>query len=114
MTTPLWAMGLVVFGTFLGSTASLLLKKGSSKFNLNPLKQIRNWQVIVGLSLYVISSITYIIALKHGELSVIYPLVAAQYIWVPLLSVKYLNENMNKIKWSGIGLIVFGIVMVTI
>jgi uncharacterized membrane protein len=31
-----------------------------------------------------------------------------QYIWISILSVKYLKEKMNAFKWAGIGLIVVG------
>jgi uncharacterized membrane protein len=51
----------------------------------------------------------FIPALKGGDLSVLYPFVALAYIWVSLLSVKFLGEKMNKFKWLGIALIIIGV-----
>ena len=59
--------------------------------------------------MYGISTILFIPALKGGELSVLYPFVALAYIWVSLLSVKFLGEKMNKVKWLGIALIILGV-----
>ena len=41
-----------------------------------------------------------ILYLKGGDLSILYPFVALTYIWVSLLSVKFLGEKMNLIKKS--------------
>jgi len=108
MATELWAIGLVILGTLIGAFGPILLKKGSSRFNRNIFKQFTNYYMIGGFVLYGISTIIFIPALKGGELSVLYPLVALAYVWVCLLSVKFLNEKMNALKWIGILLIIFG------
>lgn len=108
MATELWAMGLVILGTLIGAFGPILLKKGSNKFNRNIFKQFTNYYMILGFLLYGISTIIFIPALRGGELSVLYPLVALAYVWVCLLSIKFLNEKMNVLKWIGILLIIFG------
>lgn len=112
--TPWWAILLVVVGTMIGAFGSLLLKKGAKNFRLDISLLVRNWRVSVGLMLYVIASVLYIIALKHGQLSVIYPIAAAQYVWICLLAQKYLNERMNKLKWIGVFIIITGIILINI
>ena len=93
MATELWAIGLVIFASMLGSFGPILLKKGSARFRFNIKALITNYQLIGGLLFYGIGTILFIPALKGGELSVLYPLVATVYIWVSLLSIKFLNEN---------------------
>lgn len=108
MATELWAVGLVILGTLVGSFGPILLKKGSQKFNRNIFQQFTNYNMISGLALYGISTIIFIPALRGGELSVLYPLVAMAYVWVCLLSIKFLHEKMNALKWLGILLIIIG------
>ena len=101
---------LLVFiaGAF-GALGSLILKISSSSFSLNPLKLIRNWKLIVGYVVFLISIIIFVLALREGELSIMYPLLALSYVWTALLSMRYLGEKMNAGKWLGIALIILGV-----
>ena len=103
------AVGLVIFGTLIGSWGALLFKMASGEFSFNPLKLITNWKLILGGFLYLISSVPFLIAVKYEEVSVLYPFVATSYIWVVLLSVVFLKEKMNLWKWLGILLILVGV-----
>ena len=96
---------LILIGSLLTAIAALFVKKGIDKFNFKTI--LRNRILLSGILLYGASSITYIIALKGDELSVLFPLASTTYIWSSFLSVKYLNEKMNFGKWCGvIGIIV--------
>lgn len=109
MVTQLWAIGLVVLATLIGAFGPILLKKASAK-RLSKVKALAtNYHLFGGVSLYAIGTMLFIPALKGGDLSVLYPLVALTYIWVSLLSVKFLGERMNKLKWAGILLIIIGV-----
>lgn len=109
MKTQLWAILLVFIGTIIGSFGSLYFKLGAKDLNFNIKKQLKNYRLMLGFLLYGTSAIFYIIALRGGELSVIYPLVSLAYIWVILLSIKILKEKMNLLKWLGIGGIALGV-----
>ncbi|MBT4540500.1 EamA family transporter [Candidatus Woesearchaeota archaeon] len=104
-----FAIIITVFATFMGATGSLLLKIGSSKFKLEIKALITNYALIFGLGLYGLASILFIIALKYGDLSYLYPFISLSYIWTALLSVKYLKEDMNKWKWISIIIIIIGV-----
>ena len=104
------AIVLVMISTILGAFGSLYLKKGSVKFNL---KNLLNKKLIFGMLIYGLSTIFFILALKKGEVSILYPISALSYIWVSLLSVKVLKEKMNLFKWLGIILIILGVVIIT-
>ncbi|MFH0867980.1 MAG: EamA family transporter [Candidatus Woesearchaeota archaeon] len=109
MATELWAIGLVILATLVGSFGPILLKKASAK-KLSKIKSLMtNYHLFGGISLYAIGTILFIPALKGGDLSILYPFVALTYIWVSLLSVKFLGEKMNLMKWIGISLIIVGV-----
>mgnify|MGYP002639502239 CR=1 FL=1 len=112
MTTELWAIGLVLLATSLGSFGPLFLKKASGKLTLNLKSIFLNYHLIIGLIFYAIGTVLFIPALKGGELSVLYPIVALAYVWVSLISVKFLGEKMTQLKWMGIVLILMGVTLI--
>lgn len=112
MATQLWAVELVVLGTLVGAFGPILLKRGSAAFGLSIRSLLKNYNLLAGIFLYGLSSIIFIPALRGGDLSVLYPIVSVNYIWVSLLSVKFLNEKMNSFKWVGIGLIIVGVSLI--
>jgi len=104
----------VLIGSFLGALGSLYLKKGANKFSFDLFKLITNYEIIFGIIIYAISAIMFIIALKDNPLSIIYPLVSTSYIWVSILSIKFLGERMNTMKWIGIFYIILGVISIGI
>jgi len=101
MQTQLWAIGLVLLACLIGSFGPIMLKKASGKsFKIKNI--ITNYYLIGGFLFYGLGTILFIPALKGGELSILYPLVATTYIWVSLWSIKFLKEKMNKQKWMGV------------
>lgn len=112
MATSLWAMALAFFVTILGTFAALFLKIGSAKFSLNPVKFVKNYMILLGLMIYGVNSILFIIALKGGELSVLFPMLSVGYIWIALASMKFLGEKMTMTKWLGIAMIIIGVTLI--
>ena len=109
MATKLWAFGLVLFCTLLTSAAQIFYKFGADKLEINFISLITNYYLIAGLFLYGIGAVLLITALKGGELSVLYPVIATSYIWVSFLSVRFFNDSINIYRWAGIITIIFGI-----
>jgi uncharacterized membrane protein len=109
MATELWAIGLVISATFVGAFGPILLKKASAKRLSNIKSLMSNYHLFGGVGLYAVGTILFIPALKGGDLSVLYPFVALSYVWISLLSVKFLGEKMNMTKWIGIALIIGGV-----
>lgn len=105
MATKMWAVGLLFVCTILTSSAQIFYKFGSAKLPL----LFFNWPLIIGLGLYATGAVILVIALKGGEVSVLFPIIATSYIWVSLLSVYFFNEQLNIYKGIGILLIVIGI-----
>jgi uncharacterized membrane protein len=112
MTTALWAIGLVLVADVVGAFGPIFLKRASDSFSFNIIKLIKNYNLIIGLICYGLGTILFIPALKGGDLSVLYPLVAVSYALVCLYSVKMLKEKMNALKWIGITLIMIGVMFI--
>jgi uncharacterized membrane protein len=114
MSTTLWAIGLVILSTLFSALGPILFKKGSTRFNLNPFTQIKNYYLIGGIIVYTLGLIAFIPSLRGGNLSVLYPILSLKYVWVTLLSIFILREVVTKKQWAGIVLIISGILLVTI
>ena len=113
MITQIYSIILAIFASLLGGIMSILFKKGAIKFNLNPFKQIKNYNMILGLFCAGTGMILFIIALKGGELSILYPIIALQYLWACIFSIYFLKEKMTKFKWLGTILIIIGISIIS-
>jgi drug/metabolite transporter (DMT)-like permease len=109
MATSAFSIFLVVIGTLVGAFGPILLKKASARTLSSITELMKNHALFGGIFLYVIGTVLFILALRNGELSVLYPFVSLTYIWVCILSMKFLGEKMNAIKWGGIGLIILGV-----
>jgi len=107
--TENWAIGIVLVSTILTTTAQTLYKIGANKLETNILSIVTNVPLIVGLLLYATAAVLLIIALKGGELSVLYPIIATSYIWVTIISFTLFNESINWFKWTGVILIIGGV-----
>jgi len=111
MGTKWWAIMLVLFCTLLTTSAQIFLKIGSNRL---PGIIFANWQLFIGIMLYVIGAIILIIAFKGGEVTVIYPIFASSYIWVSILSAYFFNEQLGIIKLSGVFIVIIGIIMISL
>ena len=109
MATKLWAFGLVLFCTVLTSTAQIFYKLGANKLEFNLISLIINYHLMIGMLIYGVGAVLLLTALKGGELSVLYPVIATSYVWVSLLSAHFFNDPLNFYKWAGIITIIIGI-----
>ena len=113
MYIKLWALTAVIIATIIGAYGALFFKKSSGSFKFD-LSLLKNYNLIIGFVLYGISSLFYMASLKGGDLSILYPLVSLSYIWILLLSHKYLSEKITTNKIIGIALIIVGIVVINL
>ena len=107
-----WAVCAVLLAAFMGSFGSLYFKKAASSMKGGLKDMITNSDLIIGLSIYGGSTVVYVIGIKGGELSVLFPLVSTGYIWTAFLSIKYLCESRNKLKWAGMATIILGVILI--
>ena len=101
--TPPWAIGVVVTCTLLMTAAQVLLKTGLSA---------ASWPtMLIGICLMVTGGFLLTIALKHGELSVLHPVLSLSFVWV-LLASAWLHEPLGVHQYLGVGVIVLGVSLV--
>jgi len=112
METPIWAIGLFIIVSVMSAVATFFVKIGAPKITRNIKRLVKNWHFFFGISIYGLATILSLIALKFGQLSVLYPFVALQYVWANILSKKYLGEKITALKWAGIALIFVGVSLI--
>jgi multidrug transporter EmrE-like cation transporter len=82
---------------------------GMARFHPELTALLTNVPLIIGYVLYGVNTLLLVLALREGELSMLYPIIALTYVWVTLLSYTLLNEHPNIMKNTGIAIIVLGV-----
>ncbi|MFQ5474619.1 MAG: EamA family transporter [Candidatus Nanoarchaeia archaeon] len=108
METYLWAIGFAVIGSVFSSIGSLFLKRAADETE-NFWRLIMTRKYMIGGFFYGVSFILGLAAYRGGDLSIIYPVFALSYVWTSFLSIKYLEEDMNSWKWTGVVCILLGV-----
>ncbi|HUK15725.1 MAG TPA: hypothetical protein VLW65_04895 [Bryobacteraceae bacterium] len=103
------AVLLVCFCTLLGAAAQILMKIGMTNFKLEPLALVTNFPLIAGYALYGLFTLLLVIALREGELSLLYPIISLGYVWVTGLSYFIFHDRLNTPKSIGIASIMIGV-----
>jgi drug/metabolite transporter (DMT)-like permease len=110
---------LVFLCTLIGAAAQILMKLGANRLPHvsvpillgNPQYILLNYHLMAGLALYGMFTVMLVLALRDGELSILYPVIALNYVWVTLLSMALFNEPMNPFKGLGISIIILGVMV---
>jgi multidrug transporter EmrE-like cation transporter len=105
---------LVFLCTVVGAAAQMLIKEGATTvkqpgFLGAIVAMLTNPPLFAGYCLYGFNTILMVLALKDGELSLIYPVIALTYVWVELVSMFVFHEPMNAFKAIGITVIIAGV-----
>ena len=104
-------MLLVVIFTLVSATAQTFIKSGANRLtqNLTLESLITNVPLIAGMTLYGIGAALMVLALRHGELSVLWPIISLSYVWVAIISVLFFHEALNPLRITGICVIMAGV-----
>jgi len=62
-----------------------------------------------GYALLGASTVLFVLALRHGDLSLLYPVLTLGYVWVTILSVVVFQDSMNVFKIAGVAVIISGV-----
>ena len=114
MTTPPSSMALVLTGSVIGSFGAVFLKSGALSLRRHWFSLLFNWRLAIGVAAYLLSSVFFVMGVAHGELSVLYPMVSLGYICTLLWSRLFFKEALTKTKFAGVGLILLGIVFMSL
>src|SRR5438067_6790676 len=107
------SIALVFACTILGTFAQLLMKSGMAHFKPEPMALLANLPLVAGYMLYGINTVMLVMALREGELSVLYPIIALTYVWVTLVSYVHLHEPPNVLKNAGVAAIIGGVIVIS-
>ncbi len=102
----------LVFMTFIGSVASLFLKKASGSNGIKSM--LVNLNIYIGGLLYLLSAVLNILILRFLDYSVVLPLTSLTYVWTMIISYLILKEKITIKKILGVVLILVGAVIVSI
>jgi multidrug transporter EmrE-like cation transporter len=105
------SMLLVFMASVIGSFGAVFLKMGAARLNGSVMSFV-NSRLILGVTMFLGSSVFYAFGIKGGELSVLYPMVSLGYIWTLLWSKLFFNEPLTRAKFYGLGLILLGVFFV--
>ena len=104
------SVGLVFCCTVIGAVAQIFIKTGVNQMqHLDAMRILTNVPLFVGYALYGINTLLLMLALRDGELSVLYPIIALSYVWVTILSIVIFKDILNVWKVAGIVLIIGGV-----
>ena len=108
------AVLIVVACTLIGAAGQVLIKLGGANLQhagllATAIGILTIPKLFAGYCLYAVFAALMVYALRHGELSLLYPIIALTYVWVTLLSYALLPEKPNAFKNIGITAIVAGV-----
>jgi drug/metabolite transporter (DMT)-like permease len=97
--------------TLLGAAGQILMKLGANTLgpSTSPLDMLLTPTIFFGYALYGLMTVLFIFALQHGELSILYPIIALTYVWVAGLSVVFLNDSLRPVRMVGLLTIILGV-----
>jgi len=108
------AMLIVVACTVIGAIGQVLIKEGATNLGhaglvATAIGILTIPTLFAGYCLYAVFAALMVYALRHGELSLLYPIIALTYVWVTILSVLVFHESINPIKGTGVAIIILGV-----
>lgn len=96
---------------FVGAFGQYAYKIGAGRLKEVPIFQ--NWQLFLGMFLFCLVMILFVIAFKNGgRISVTYPVYATTFIWGTLIGIFIDKEPFSMVQSVGVLLVVVGVSMV--
>ncbi len=90
------------------------LKSGAGRLSMDVRALLSNWPLVAGIALFVLSSAFFVLGIRQGELTVLYPMVSLGYVWALLWARLFFNERLTKTKVAGLSMVMAGIVLLFI
>lgn len=113
---------LILIPTITGVAGQLLLKVGMSQMGALDLsvaavpsllmRIVTSPHIVVGLAIYFGGVFFWLLALNRAELSFVYPFASLSYVLIALASWGLLHEHVSPMRWMGLLVICFGVLLV--
>lgn len=106
----------VLVAVLIGAVGQIALKKGMNRLKTIGTREIvknlfnvfSNRFIIIGVLLYVLSSLLWLFSMTRLDISFMYPLVSLSYFITTIFAIIFLNEKVRAKRWAGLGLIIIG------
>jgi len=102
----------VLAATIIGSFGAVFLKLGAARLERTNLFSMINSRLLIGVALYLGSSVFYGLGIKGAQLSVVYPMVSLGNVWALIWSRWIFKEPLTRSKLIGLALILTGVCFV--
>ena len=109
--TPFSSMAWVLGASFFGSFGALFLKIGAGKLQRSLGSLVTNWRLMLGVAFYLFSSVLFVLGVRKGELSILYPMISLGSVWTLFWSRLILGEPFTRSKFVALGMILCGIAL---
>jgi len=73
---------------------------------------LSSWRVALGVLLFLLSSVFYVLGIRHGSLTVLFPMVSLSYIWGVIWAKIFFDEPLNRSKVFGLLLLSIGVIFI--
>ncbi len=115
--TSALSIALILLCTIVGAAAQILMRHGADYLPVagadDPLLALlTNWSLLGGYACLALNTGLLVLALRGGQLSVLYPIIALTYVWVAILSPMFFEDSLNLPKIVGIGFIMGGVSLI--
>ena len=114
---------LVLIAVSLGAVGQVFLKHGMGGVSISGsivekairlLHAILTPYVFIGILLYVISTLFWLVVLTTEKLSYVYPMIAVGYVLTTMLSLLFLHERVKPLGWLSLFVICLGVAMLAV
>ena len=105
---------LIILSVSINSAAQIVWKKGTNRLQKKAgiVKMLLNPRIIIGLGMYAVSALIWIIVLSNTEVSYAFPFISLGYVITTVLSYLILNEKLKKNRLIGLAIIIVGVIIV--
>lgn len=114
MTTPPSSIFLILTSSFIGSFGAVFLKLGAERMKRSFAGVLKNYWLAIGVCLYLMSSVFFVMGVAQGELTILYPMVSLGYIWTILWARIFFKEPFTVSKIGGLVMIVGGVALINL
>jgi multidrug transporter EmrE-like cation transporter len=116
------SLGLILLSVVSGVAGQLALKLGTTRAGAAAIEAsgpastlitaFRSPLVWLGLALYGVGALAWILVLTRMDLSLAYPFLALNFVLIAIVSRVFLGESIPALRWAGIAVICCGILLI--
>ncbi len=110
-------IGITLLSAIMVAGAQYFFKKNLGAFTMSLggiLKVVRNRGVMVGIIIYALALVVYLVALRYGQLSYVYPVFASSFVFTMIVANYVLREKSDWKRVLGILITILGIAIVAL